>query len=155
MSFYSRSSTNAGLTDIGAYWTNGTNVGVNVLRCSNPSTSQTIGYIANDDPYRIAYNQTDASGMFVLSRIANNSLKLYQNNSLKQTNTTVNSSTFNNLSQIDLTISAMHYKDSATEFYSSFSDRRSSFISIGEGLNDTESSNLYTAVNNFQTTLGR
>jgi PKD repeat protein len=37
----------------------------------------------------------------------------------------------------------------------SFSDKQSSFTSIGDGLTDTEAANFYTAVQAYQTTLGR
>jgi hypothetical protein len=36
-----------------------------------------------------------------------------------------------------------------------FSGRECAFASIGDGLNDTEAANLYTAVQNYQITLNR
>jgi hypothetical protein len=36
-----------------------------------------------------------------------------------------------------------------------WSNRQYSFASIGDGLTDTEAANFYTAVQAFQTTLGR
>lgn len=39
--------------------------------------------------------------------------------------------------------------------YQSFSNRESAFASIGDGLTDTEAANFYTAVQTYQTTLGR
>ena len=36
-----------------------------------------------------------------------------------------------------------------------WSDRQCAFASIGDGLTDTDASTLYTAVQAFQTTLGR
>ncbi len=38
---------------------------------------------------------------------------------------------------------------------STYANREYAFASIGDGLNDTEAANFYTAVQTFQTTLGR
>jgi hypothetical protein len=38
---------------------------------------------------------------------------------------------------------------------SGYSSKQTAFASIGDGLNDTEAANFYTAVQTFQTTLGR
>jgi hypothetical protein len=46
-------------------------------------------------------------------------------------------------------------QDATPGTYSAFSDRQYAFASIGDGLTDTQASNLYTAVQAFQTTLSR
>jgi hypothetical protein len=43
----------------------------------------------------------------------------------------------------------------STSTAAQFSDRENAFASIGDGLTDTEAANFYTAVQRFQTTLGR
>jgi hypothetical protein len=46
-------------------------------------------------------------------------------------------------------------QDATPGTYVAFSDRQYAFASIGDGLTDTQASNLYTAVQAFQTTLSR
>jgi hypothetical protein len=161
LSFYSRTSANVGITDMGAYWTNSP--------ATNPSTytavysfgvgrsidTNAVGYLSNDDTNRIQYTQTNASGMFVLSRTANNSLKMYQNNILKQTNTVVASSVFNTLPQNSIFIGATNYRDSGTVSVLQYSAKQCAFASIGDGLTDAEALALYNAVNAFQVSLAR
>jgi hypothetical protein len=46
-------------------------------------------------------------------------------------------------------------QDATSGVYGAFSNRQYAFASIGDGLTDTQASNLYTAVQAFQTTLSR
>lgn len=161
LSFYSRTTANLGVTDMGAYWTNApgtvpaTYTGVYSLGVGRSLDTNAIGYLSNDDTNRIAYTQTNASGMFVLSRTATNSLKMYQNNILKQTNTVVASSVFNTLPQNSIFIGASNYRDSASTSVFQYSAKQCAFSSIGNALTDAEATALYNAVQLFQTTLGR
>ena len=161
LSFYSRTTTNVGRVDMGAFWTDspGTNPTQNTsafqLETGRSLDGNAIGYLSNDDTNRISYTQTNASGMFVLSRTANNALKMFQNNVLKQTNTTINSAAFNKLPQNKIVIGAINYRDSTTSNITAFGSHQCAFSSIGDGLTDAEASAFYTAVQNNQTTLGR
>lgn len=160
-SFYSKTTTNLGNTDIGAFWTDspGTfptiNTAVQILVAGRSIDNNSVGYIANEDTNRIIYPQTNASGMFVLSRIANNALKLFQNNTLKQTNTVINSTAFNKLAQNKIFISALNYRDSTGISVLNYGAKQCAFASIGDGLTDTDATNFYNAVQTYQTTLSR
>ena len=92
-------------------------------------------------------SMTNSTGMFIGSRTASNILKSFKNNSLLQTYNTIS----NQMSNISLTIGAMNR--STTPSY--YSNRQYAFASIGDGLTDAEASSFYTAVQTFQTTLGR
>jgi hypothetical protein len=86
-------------------------------------------------------------GFFVNSR---NSASLYKS---FRSGTTLTTKTISSLPPSHLTIFI-----SATngEFgISQYSKREQAFASIGDGLSDTEAANFYTAVQAFQTTLGR
>jgi hypothetical protein len=95
------------------------------------------------------YNQ-NTLGLQVISRTANNSLTLHFNGSLLQTNTTVETNTRPNASMY---LGASNWVDSSGA--TQYSPHQNSFTSIGDGLTDTEASNLYTAVQAFQTSLSR
>lgn len=161
LSFYSRTSSNLARTDIGAFWTDApgavpaTYTAAMAIEVGRSLDNNAIGYLSNDDPNRISYSQTNASGMFVLSRTANNSLKMYQSGILKQTNTTVNGLIHNTLPQNKIILGALNYRDSTTSIITAFGNHQCAFASIGDGLTDAEASNFYTAVQTFQTTLGR
>ena len=161
LSFYSRTTANVGITDMGAYWTDTpaasptTYTTVQRIDAGRSTDNNAVGYLSNDDPNRILYAQTDARGMFILSRTATNSLKMYQKGTLKQTNTTVNSTAFNKLPQNKIYISALNYRDSTGTSILNYGAKQCAFASIGDGLTDAEATNFYTAVQNYQTTLGR
>lgn len=161
LSFYSRTTANVGITDMGAFFTNSpatnpsTYTAVNSLGVGRSVDGNSVGYLSNDDPNRIQYTQTNASGMFVLSRTANNSLKMYQNNILKQTNTVVASSIFNTLPQNSIFIGALNLRDSASVSVVQYGAKQCAFASIGNALTDAEALAFYNAVQTFNTTLGR
>ena len=52
---------------------------------------------------------------------------------------------------INITIGGLNYNGTVVDI----TNKTSSFSSIGDGLTDTEAANFYTAVQAFQTTLGR
>jgi hypothetical protein len=81
-------------------------------------------------------------GLFVASRTASNAQKLYKNNSVQNSSNSVSTG---------LPITNV-YLGAGLTFYS---NRECAFASIGDGLTDTQASNLYTAVQAFQTTLSR
>ena len=159
LSYYSRTSANVGVADIGAFYTNtpATNdyTAVYSLSVGRSTDSNAVGYLSNDDTNRILYTQTNASGMFVLSRTANNSLKMYQSGILKQTNTVVAGSVFNTLPQNSIYLGALNYRDSGSTSVIQYGAKQCAFASIGNALTDSESTNFYNAVQTMQTTLGR
>ena len=91
---------------------------------------------------------TDARGLWLASKRANNDREIYRNGASQSTVTTNDTTTFPGF---NIYLSARNDGGSANLF----SNKQLAFASIGSGLNDTEVSNLYTAVQTFQTTLGR
>jgi hypothetical protein len=95
----------------------------------------------------ISYTATDTRGLFTITRTSTNTQKLYRN----LTSLGTSSFTINNIPAFDFYIGARN-DFSVT---SSFNSYQCAFASIGDGLTDTDATNLYTAVQAFQTTLGR
>jgi phage terminase large subunit-like protein len=160
LSFYSRTLTNTGFADMGAYWTDTPaaaptlNTAVYILQAGRPSDNNAVGYLSNDDTNRILYSQTNARGHFILSRTATNSLKMYQGGTLKQTNTTVNSTAFNKLPQNKIYISGLNFRDSNGTSILNYGAKQCSFSSIGDSLTDTDATNFYTRVQSLMTYFG-
>ena len=94
------------------------------------------------------YNEL--KGFWASSRTANNIFKLYKNESLLGTKTYTESLDITTLTH-SITIAALNRGTSQI----SYDSTTKSFAFIGDGLTDTDASNLYTAVQRFQTTLGR
>jgi hypothetical protein len=91
---------------------------------------------------------TNTLGLQIGSQLSTTSRKLYFNATLLNTNTT----SFNFVNpNISMYISAYNEAGSTTQF----TPHQCAFASIGDGLTDTQASNLYTAVQAFQTTLSR
>ena len=86
-------------------------------------------------------------GLWLGSRTSSTVSKLYNNNTINYTS----SASSNVLDTKDIIIGARN-TDPTTSNYSS---SQIAFASIGDGLTDTDASNLYTAVQNYNTTLGR
>lgn len=93
--------------------------------------------------YELVYSNTDSTGMYIQSRTSVSSLKGFRNNVLQNTVT------------LSETKSAPNVTIKVMGDGSLYSDRRFQFVTIGEGLDDTEVGNLDSIVNTFQTTLGR
>jgi len=91
--------------------------------------------------------QAPQQGMFTMSKIASGSFKYYQNNltPVTKTGADINS----NLSYVLLA------SNSGPGNIADLSIANLAFASIGDGLTDTEAANFHTAVQAFQTTLGR
>jgi hypothetical protein len=141
ISFYSRTNSTGLFNDIG----NATN-----------TTPNSIIFARYLDRFYGHLNQTaDAStanlnslGYYLVSRTANNINKLYKNSSLVLNSGILSTSIPTN------TITIGAWKQSAV-LISRYSNRQCAFATIGTGLTDGEAAALYTAVQAFQTTLGR
>ena len=94
---------------------------------------------------------TDARGFYLINRTANNSLKLFKNNSIIATNT--DTQTANTLISDSYYIGAINTAGSASAF--TYENKEFAFGVLGDGLSDSEESNLYTSIQSFQNTLGR
>jgi len=91
---------------------------------------------------------TTSKGFSLGSRTSNISQKIYKNGNLLATNTNVN---VNSLPYPSIYIGSGNIN--GTSQYPS--NKQSAFVSIGDGLTDLESTALYTAVQTYQTSLGR
>ena len=85
------------------------------------------------------------TGLIVGSRTSSTSNKLYVGGTLRDTKTASSTANFQNL----------NYWLGACNLNTFYSSNQCAFASLGDGLTDTQASNLYTAVQAFQTTLSR
>jgi hypothetical protein len=112
------------------------------FRINNKTGGGNAIFSAGLDSAGATVSQT-LNGFFIGSKTASNSRKLYRNGGVIATNTT------NDLNPLpNLNISLMGG-------LGNYSGNNCAFSSIGIGLTDTESANLYTAVQAFNTTIGR
>jgi hypothetical protein len=93
-------------------------------------------------------NNTNTLGFLIGNRTASNVQKTFFNGNLQNTNTNTKTLV---LPARNIFIGATNNDDTAL----SFSTKEIAFASIGDGLTDTEASNFYTAVQNYNTTLNR
>jgi len=87
-------------------------------------------------------------GLFLMNRPDANTIKQHRNSDIISSSTSTPAGTKPN---INLYIGSGN--NNGTTF--GFSSKESAFASIGDGLSDTEAANFYTAVQKYQTTLGR
>ena len=106
----------------------------------------------NDFNIRISSSIASATGFYTGTRTSSTSHKLYKNGSVLGTNTSTNST---GLPDVNLFIGAANIAIPSQEIASNYSNKQCAFASIGDGLTDTEAANFYTAVQAFQTTIGR
>tara|TARA_R110000868_G_scaffold68371_4_gene202026 strand:- start:705 stop:1526 length:822 start_codon:yes stop_codon:yes gene_type:complete len=105
------------------------------------------GFLAINNGDTVATNTIGQNGFFVNSRTASNSVKQYKNNAVLSALTT----TSTGLSVASIYVGA--FNNGGTVLLPS--NNQIAFASIGDGLNDTQETNFYTAVQAFQTTLSR
>ena len=112
-----------------------------------------FGNVAYSDQYnyntaRISQANTNAQGFYVGTRTTSAIHKLFKNGSQFGSTNTGASGTFNNLV---IYLGASNNNGVAA----TYSSKQCAFSSVGSGLSDTEASNFRTAVQAFNTTLGR
>ena len=150
LSFYSRSNTNAGyelacqddqiVSNKTAYI--GCRVGGNF-----------VSSIQSTDANRVIVSNSDGTGFYTATRISTTSLKSYKNGVLQGTNS---NSPVNSQSGISILLSAFNYKSALGVLsVDNYSTKQCAFASIGDGLTDTDATNLNTRVTTFQTALNR
>jgi len=108
----------------------------------------TAGYTRYASGERTVSSVGNSLGFYTWNQ-QSNTLKRFKNGSL--TNTISN--TPSNISTVTLNYFIAARNDNGTP--SNFSSRRRTFHFMSDGLTDTEAANFYTAVQRFQTTLGR
>jgi hypothetical protein len=115
------------------------------LQINYPVATAIIGNFAT----AITYSQTDTRGLFTISRTSSTSVKTYKNLTQQgATNTTLNSV----LPAKKVYLAARNDDNVDPYFYNTY---ETAFFSLGDGLSDTETTNMYTAVQLFNTTLNR
>ena len=149
ISYYSRTNT-AGSTraEIGA-GSSSSNIYLQML-------SRRIGGNYNGDSYfgastnRIDAPVSSSQGYFIDTRTNNVTHKAWRSNTLIGVDSITQT---NNIASVNLKMYIGARNNSSTADL--FTDRQCAFATIGDGLTDTEASNLYTRVQAFQTTLNR
>jgi hypothetical protein len=103
-----------------------------------------IAYSLNENyPNSSGFN-LNSTGFYISTRTASNAKKLYKNNAILLSASTLSATQPTN-----------QYIIGSDSRNVDFSSRQYAFASIGDGLTDTEAANFYTAVQTFNTTLGR
>jgi hypothetical protein len=144
ISYYSRSNVNLTQVEIGnASGTSANNLNARFTNVSyfriNATISGTLGYISAAD--------TDSRAFYIGNRTASNVVNGWRN-SVKITSGTLASV---GLPNNNIYIGAFNNGGTATNN----TTKQCAFASIGDGLTDTDAANFYTAVQAFQTSLGR
>jgi hypothetical protein len=93
-------------------------------------------------------DSNNIAGLQLLSRTSTTSLKYYRNNSIIQTNTTLE---VGPIPSFNVYLGALNNAGTV----SNFSNRQYAFATLSDGLTDTQASNFYTAVQAFQTANSR
>lgn len=97
----------------------------------------------------IAFNDTNTLGLMVGSRTSQTSAKMFMNNVQRGSTLTANNP--NALPNRIIFLAANNSAGGIIEY----SSRQCAFATIGDGLTDTDASNLYTIIQNYQTILSR
>ena len=140
ISYYANSDSNLGV-DIGSrYLTGDSGILSLYIREGNTSYSR-----CNNVGSEFTVTNNTGTGMYVLSRIESNTYNYYKNN-VKS----IATKTSSGLPTRSITIGGLSINGAW-----SYGTKRCVFSSIGDGLTDTEAANFYTAVQAYQTTLGR
>jgi hypothetical protein len=141
LSYYSRTNSNATEVEIGS---STSTVDYDLLEIR---TSGTTYFIINNGAPFTSVSDSNSQGFYLGNRTALNDIDGWKNGVklINGTSASVARST------VSLTLGALN--GGASRLY--YSTKQCSFSSIGDGLTDAEALNFYTAVQAFQTTLGR
>ena len=142
LSYYSRTSTVNPECELGVF--NDLPSGIlSQLRTAN-------NYMSGQSAGIVFFTTTiSALGFWMGSKTSDTSRKGYLNGSLQATSTLPDNEV---LPSLNLYLGARNKGGTTQE---QFSTKQTAFASIGDGLSDTEAANFYTAVQTYQTTLGR
>jgi|688.fasta_scaffold108420_2 hypothetical protein len=108
------------------------------------SSTTTYGMLQTSGTFA-QFLDPNSLGLYTVTRTANNLTKIFKNGILNATNSEL--STANSSNSI--------YLGAANGNTLNYSNRECAFALITDGLTDAEAGNLYTAIQNFNTTLGR
>lgn len=146
MSIYSRTNSNAGSAyEIASAvdWSTGQNFTGIITRYSSNTR-----YISVGGNYNTSNAETDSRGYYCGGTNGSATQILYKNGSNVLSGTSIQTGFAN----LNLSLSGINQ---AAGTYVGFSNKQLAFAHIGDGLSSTEAANFYTAVQSFQTTLGR
>jgi hypothetical protein len=144
ISFYSRTNSTGNYFDIGAANSSYPSAGgVAIVTKWSDNNSYTNAFGNTENNGSIFAN---TQGLFILKREISTSVQVFRNNTLGRSYSSVSTTPTTN----SIFISAFNQNGAIN-----YSNREISFATIGDGLTNTQASNLYTAVQAFQTTLGR
>ena len=153
ISYYSRTDNNAAAVD-------GVDIGVSGLLAnaylpiaffrSRTIDQMQTGLYNYGSPTFLTPSNTNSLGFFVGNRTSNVVVNSWKNGTKLGTNTNTETQNITTVTQ-NFYLSALNLDGAAVQF----SIRQCAFSSIGDGLDDTQSANFYTAVQAFQTTLSR
>jgi hypothetical protein len=139
ISIYSRTNFDGSVADMGvASGTKETNI---LSRLSNQFYFRMQGSNAT------TVSSPNSLGFFMANRILSTQVKGIKNSTINTISNTSNGI----ITSLNIYLCALNFNGAAA----AFSPRQLAFSSIGQGLTDTQSSNLYTSVQTFQTTLSR
>ena len=144
LSFYSRTNVSASQREIAIY-----QAGDNPTMALGTNFGNEISDHYNYNQ-RISASIASSTGFYISARTTSTSHKLYKNNTTLGTNTSTN---VNSLPNGNLFIGASN--NTTLGVITSYSTKECAFASIGDGLTDTDATNLYTRVNTYQTALSR
>jgi hypothetical protein len=147
ISIYSRTNSDGVFCDLGANVSGSTTAYQYSIYAR--LTNLTYTFLGSQSQSFLTYSNTDSRGHFISSRTSSISFKTFLNSVLKATLTTAQTQSI--LSR-NIFLSASN--DSVFGAIQ-YSNRELAFAHIGDGLTDTEAVNFYTAVQAYQTTLGR
>jgi hypothetical protein len=140
LSFYSRTDLNTYQVEMGN-WDSSASTLLLIRQSGNGSVRM------NNGAGLVNFANTNAQGFYLSNRTASNVIKAFKNGTSQVTSTLASNSLPTNK------IALLAFNNTGLIDY--YSTKQCSFASIGDGLTDTDSANLYTAVQAYQTTLGR
>jgi hypothetical protein len=150
ISYYSRTDDNAILAaDIGVSGPPGLFLPIAFFRSRNANFFQT-GLYNYGSPTFLSTSNTNSLGFFVGNRTSNVVVNSWKNGSKQGTNTSTETQNVTTITQ-NFYLGCLNLNGTADQF----SLRQCAFSSIGDGLDDTQASALYTNVQTFNTTLNR
>ena len=122
---------------------------IGLLLKSSDSMSKLIFDAYDFTAHRVQVDNINSTGYYIGTLISTTSQKLFKNSNLIINNSIAQTQT--SFPSFPFYLSGRN--DSGTT--STYDDKEIAFATIGDGLTDTEAANLYTAVQKYQTTLGR
>jgi hypothetical protein len=146
LSYYSRTNIQSNQIEIGYIGSNPNRLSMELSYNGTFSSDQ-----YNYNTGRVSVSNTDSTGYYITSRASSSVHKSYKNGVQLGTTNTGASGDISHING-EIYIGTPNKVGGVIEWFSS---KQTAFASIGDGLTDTEAANFYTAVQTFQTTLGR